>query len=578
MASVMSPKSKKPPLPHNHHSHPPLDAFPPVPPHTHTPASSTTTVTATATTTTVTNPAAATHSTPQKKKLTVDAQPPAVHTNGYHHSNGLVSPSQHSTAASKVSSSSSHSVIIPSPLFVRSTSSPLSSSVPSSSVPVLSNSTSTTASPLSSTPSSPIASASPTVRRFKPAPITPRSLASPPTHSTHSTHSSASPALPNPLRLPTPPKSPQLFSPTFQQSGVNAVDEIPPERIDVQLSRLKEIREKTKHPVVPPGEWEEGQSGVSGLSLREAGDSESEVGGGDKERERDRDGVDEMEVDEASVATTGSSTSTASTTSSSSSPFPSLSLSISTDLDDISSLPPTGTRGTYSQPSTPSHASLSSAADLDEFDPFLFIKHLPPLPSHFRSRPAVLPPKPHNTHKPVTLALDLDETLVHCSITPLANPSMTFPVTFNGVNYHVYVRLRPHLMTFLKGVSELFEVVIFTASQQVYADTLLNLLDPHRRYIDYRVFRDSCVCVDGNYLKDLHVLGRDLSRLCIVDNSIQAFGYQLDNGIPIESWYDDETDRELLDLLQFLRRVATLTDVRPFLRDYFNLTAFVASL
>ena len=350
-------------------------------------------------------------------------------------------------------------------------------------------------------------------------------------------------------------------------------DEIPPEQIDAQLSRLKEIKEKTKHPVVP-GEWEEGQAGVGELSLKET----------DKDDEqRDRDGVDEMEVDEASVATTSSSASTASSTSStasSASSFPSFSLSISTDLDDNTPQPPAG-RGTYSQPSTPSHASLSSSADLDEFDPFLFIKHLPPLPSHFLSRPPVLPPRAalsKTNPKPLTLALDLDETLVHCSISPLPNPSMTFPVTFNGVNYHVYVRLRPHLMTFLKGVSERFEVVIFTASQQVYADTLLNLLDPQHKYIDYRVFRDSCVCVEGNYLKDLHILGRELSKVCIVDNSIQAFGYQLDNGIPIESWYDDESDRELLDLLDFLVRISKLNDVRPFLRDYFNLTAFVASL
>ena len=189
----------------------------------------------------------------------------------------------------------------------------------------------------------------------------------------------------------------------------------------------------------------------------------------------------------------------------------------------------------------------------------------------------MLPPKsPHAP--PLTLALDLDETLVHCSIAPLSSPSLTFPVTFNGVNYHVYVRLRPHLLTFLRALKGQFEVLIFTASQQVYADTLLDLLDPKRELIEHRVFRDSCVCVEGNYLKDLHVLGRELSSVVIVDNSVQAFGYQLDNGIPIESWYEDQNDRELLDLLTFLTQVREQKDVRPFLRDYFNLSTFVKSL
>ena len=100
------------------------------------------------------------------------------------------------------------------------------------------------------------------------------------------------------------------------------------------------------------------------------------------------------------------------------------------------------------------------------------------------------PPKvaPPSAVRRKTLALDLDETLVHTSTSfdsrrPGSHgnsiaPELRLDVASTKHRTRVfYVRLRPHLNTFLRECSKLFDVVIFTASEQVSLNALV-CVDP----------------------------------------------------------------------------------------------------
>lgn len=68
--------------------------------------------------------------------------------------------------------------------------------------------------------------------------------------------------------------------------------------------------------------------------------------------------------------------------------------------------------------------------------------------------------------------------------------------------------------------------MIFTASNEDYANKIIDYLDPKKEYVDYRLFRNDCINLSfGCHIKDLRILNRNLKDILLIDNSAYSFAY-----------------------------------------------------
>ena len=51
------------------------------------------------------------------------------------------------------------------------------------------------------------------------------------------------------------------------------------------------------------------------------------------------------------------------------------------------------------------------------------------------------------------------------------------------------LNIRPYALTFLKKISKRWEVIVFTASTQSYANAILDEIDPDRTIFHHRLYR-----------------------------------------------------------------------------------------
>nr|CAI5834471.1 unnamed protein product [Callosobruchus analis] len=124
------------------------------------------------------------------------------------------------------------------------------------------------------------------------------------------------------------------------------------------------------------------------------------------------------------------------------------------------------------------------------------------------------------------LVLDLDETLIHShhdgvirqTVRPGTPPDFVLKVVIDRHPVRFFVHKRPHVDFFLDIVSQWYELVVFTASMEIYGAAVADKLDAGRGILRRRFYRQHCTPTFVSYTKDLSAICDDLSSVFILDN------------------------------------------------------------
>ena len=160
--------------------------------------------------------------------------------------------------------------------------------------------------------------------------------------------------------------------------------------------------------------------------------------------------------------------------------------------------------------------------------------------------PALVPYLRVENKKNYSLVIDLDETLIHFTVN-------------NNANEEGVLKLRPGVFSFLEKVGEFYEIILFTEASEAYTKLMMEAFNnnKNKKYFDYKFYRQHCIIVDQDFIKDLSRIGRPLDKTIIIDNIAQNFKMQKKNGILIKPFLgEDQNDQALIDLIPILVNIA----------------------
>lgn len=165
--------------------------------------------------------------------------------------------------------------------------------------------------------------------------------------------------------------------------------------------------------------------------------------------------------------------------------------------------------------------------------------------------------RPNGGKNDYILVLDLDKTLVYTEFKvsrghrTLKRPGVDFFLDWAGKNFA--------------------EVVLFSDSERMDSEHLVTKLDknfPNGHFV-HLLWRGDMRTIDGELVKDLSRMNRDLSRVIVIDDNAAAVAAHPENLLQVKAFEGESDDTVLVDLIPLLNAmISTNGDVRKLLPNW----------
>ena len=135
------------------------------------------------------------------------------------------------------------------------------------------------------------------------------------------------------------------------------------------------------------------------------------------------------------------------------------------------------------------------------------------------------------------------------------------------------VKLRNGLFSFLSMVKPYYELISFSCEPKEVTDPILKEIESEKKYFDYNLNREHAFLYDNCLIKDISLIGRDISKIIVIDDDENSFKLNKDNGIKITPFNDEnKNDNVLFELKKILILIykKNYDDVRIGLKEFSN--------